>query len=293
MTIAVTGATGPFGRHAIDSLLERGVPAGQIVALGRDQAKLDDLGRLGVTTRRADYNDPASLRAALAGADRLLFVSGSEVGQRVPQHQAVVDAARETGVGLVVYTSAPKADSSDMKLAEEHLATERALIASGVPYVFLRNGWYIENYTAQLPVFLEHGLFGAAGDGLISVATRADLAEAAAAVLVSEGDDHHHRVYELGGQSFTLPVLAAEIARVSGRPVRYTDLSPDAYAKVLTDAGLPDPAPAILADSDRAASHGALYVEGNDLEKLLGRPVTPWAEVLRTALAELSQLGQG
>jgi NAD(P)H dehydrogenase (quinone) len=288
MTIAVTGATGPFGRHAIESLLDRGVPAGQIVALGRDQAKLDDLAGRGVTTRRADYNDPASLRAALAGADRLLFVSGSEVGQRVAQHQAVVDAAREAGVGLVVYTSAPKADRSDMKLAEEHLATERALIASGVPYVFLRNGWYIENYTAQLPVFLEHGLFGAAGDGLISVATRADLAEAAAAVLVSEDDGHHHRVYELGGQSFTLPVLAAEIARLSGRNVRYTDLSPDAYAKVLADAGLPDPAPAILADSDRAASHGALYVEGNDLETLLGRPVTPWAEVLRTALAELS-----
>ena len=286
MTIAVTGATGPFGRHAIESLLDRGVPADQIVAIGRDQAKLDQLRKLGVTVRRADYGDPGSLLAAFAGVDRLLFVSGSEVGQRIPQHQAVVDAAQEAGVGLVVYTSAPKADTSDMVLAEEHLATERALIASGVPYVFLRNGWYVENYTDRLPVFLEHGLIGAAGDGLISVATRADLAEAAAAVLT--GDGHQGRVYELGGQSFTLAVLAAEIARQSGRDVRYTDLAEDAYAKALEDAGLPAPAPAVLADSDRAASQGALYVKGNDLEQLLGRPVTPWPEVVRAALAKLA-----
>jgi NAD(P)H dehydrogenase (quinone) len=282
MTIAVTGATGPFGRHAIESLLDRGVPADQIVAIGRDQAKLDQLQELSVTTRRADYDDPASLRAAFAGVDRLLFVSGSEVGRRIPQHQAVIDAAQATGIGLVVYTSAPKADTSDMRLAEEHLATERALIASGVPYVFLRNGWYIENYTDRLPLFLEHGLIGAAGDGLISVATRADLAEAAAAALTAEG--HQGQVYELGGQSLTLPVLAAEIARQSGRDVRYTDLAEDAYAKALEGAGLPAPVAAILADSDRAASQGALYVEGNDLEQLLGRPVTPWTEVVRAAL---------
>jgi NAD(P)H dehydrogenase (quinone) len=286
MTIAVTGATGPFGRHAIESLLARGVPADQIIAIGRDQAKLDQLRELGVTLRVADYDDPDSLRTALAGVDRLLFVSGSDVGQRIPQHQAVVDAAQAAGVGLVVYTSAPKADTSDMRLAEEHRATERALIASGLPYVFLRNGWYIENYTDRLPVFLEHGLIGAAGDGLISVATRADLAEAAAAVLT--GDGHQGRVYELGGQSFTLPVLAAEISRQSGRDVRYTDLAEDAYAKALEGAGLPAPVAGILADSDRAASQGALYVEGNDLEKLLGRPVTPWPEVVRAALAALA-----
>lgn len=286
MTIAVTGATGKFGRHAIESLLDRGVPADQIVAIGRDQAKLDQLRDLGVTLRVADYDDPESLRAAFAGVDRLLFVSGSEVGRRIPQHQAVADAAREAGVGLVVYTSAPKAETSGMMLAEEHRATERALIASGVPYVFLRNGWYIENYTDRLPLFLEHGLIGAAGDGLISVATRADLAEAAAAVLT--GDGHQGRVYELGGQSFTLAVLAAEIARQSGRDVRYTDLAEAAYAKALADAGLPAPAPAVLADSDRAASQGALYVEGNELEQLLGRPVTPWPEVVRAALAKLA-----
>jgi NAD(P)H dehydrogenase (quinone) len=287
MTIAVTGASGPFGRHAIEVLLRRGIPADQIVAIVRDPAKAGDLRDRGVTVRRGDYSDPASLRAALAGVDRLLFVSGSEVGQRIAQHQAVADAAREAGVSLVAYTSSPKADTSDMVLAEEHRATEGALIASGVPYVFLRNGWYVENYTRQLPVILEHGLIGAAGDGRISAAARGDLAEAAA-VVVASGDGHQNRVYELGGPSFTLAELAAEIGRQSGRDVGYTALSEEAYAKALTDAGVPAEAAAVYADSDRAAAKGALYIEGDDLERLLGRPATPWPEVIRAALAELS-----
>ena len=230
-----------------------------------------------------------ALRAALAGVDRLLFVSGSEVGRRIPQHQAVVDAAGAAGVSLVAYTSSPKADTSDMILAEEHRATERALIASGMPYVFLRNGLYVENYTSRLPVVLEHGLIGAAGDGRISVATRADLAEAAAAVLAGEGHENH--VYELGGPAFTLAELAAETSRQSGRDVRYSNLSADGYAKALVDAALPAQAAAVYADIDRAAAQGALYIEGDDLERLLGRPATPWPGVLRAALAELGALG--
>src|SRR6202012_65853 len=101
MTIAVTGATGPFGRHAIESLLDRGVPADQIVAIGRVQAQLAQLQEVGAPTRRAADGAPAPLRAAFAGVDRLLFASGSEVGRRIPQHQAVIDAAQATGIGLV------------------------------------------------------------------------------------------------------------------------------------------------------------------------------------------------
>jgi NAD(P)H dehydrogenase (quinone) len=289
MTIVVTGATGELGGHAIKELLSRGTRRDQIVATGRDAAKLEALRQEGVTVRQADYDDPASLRAALDGATRLLFVSsGSEPGpKRVQQHQAVIDAAVAAGVSLIVYTSAPKADTSDMILAEDHAATERALAASGLSYVVLRNGWYIENYLRSVPGVLEHGLIGATGDGLVSAAARADYAAAAAIALTA--DDHEKRVYELGGTAFTLPVLAAEISRLSGREVTYTDLSPDDYAAALASVGLPAPFAAILADSDRAAAKGALYVEGNDLETLLGRPVTPLAEVLREALAPYTE----
>jgi len=283
MSITVTGATGPFGRLAIEALLRRGVPAGQITAVGRDVTKIAGLSGRGVTARRADYDDPASLRAAFAGADRLLFVSGSQLGRRVRQHQAVIRAAAQAGVGLVAYTSAPKAGTSDMMLAAEHRATEQALTGSGLPWVFLRNGWYLENYTAMLPAILAHGLFGAAGDGLISGAARADLAEAAAAVIADEAPPN--TVYELGGTPFTLSELAAEISRVSGREVHYTDLSQDAYASMLIAAGVPEPIAAALADTQRAAAQGALFIEADDLPRLLGRPATPVAEVIGAALS--------
>jgi NAD(P)H dehydrogenase (quinone) len=277
MTIVVTGATGHLGRLAVKSLLARGVPAADIVGLGR---QVDRIADLGIAVRQVSYDDPAALRAAFTGADRLLFISGSEVGKRLTQHTAVVEAAREAGVGLVVYTSAPKADTSDMKLVAEHLATERLLAGSGLPHVILRNGWYIENYNVGQA--LAHGLFGAAGDGRISGATRADLAEAAAAAAV--GDGHTGRVYELGGEPFTMTELAAEISRQSGRTVTYTDLTPEKYAEFLVGAGLPGPYAEILADSDRAAANGALEVSTTDLERLLGRPVTPLATAIRAAL---------
>jgi NAD(P)H dehydrogenase (quinone) len=278
MTIVVTGATGHLGRLAIESLLAKGVPAADIVGIGRQTDKIADLG---ITTKKIAYEDGDALRAAFTGADRVLFISASEVGRRLPQHAAIVSAAKEAGVGLIVYTSAPKADTSDMKLAQEHLATERLIADSGLPHVILRNGWYIENYSVEQA--LAHGLFGAAGDGRISGATRADLAEAAASVLVGEG--HAGKVYELGGEPFTMAQLAAEISRQSGKTVTYTDLSPEEYAELLVGAGLPAPFAEILADSDRAAAAGALEVPRTDLEDLLGRPVTPLSTAIHAALS--------
>lgn len=276
MTIAVTGATGPFGRHAVETLLRRGVPADQIVATGRRIEKIEDLG---VRAERADYRNPEELRAAFEGVERILFVSGSEAGRRIPQHRNVIEAARAVGAGLVAYTSIVRADTSDLMLAAEHRETERMIRDSGVPYVFLRNSWYLENYDFRTAA--DHGLVGAAGGGRISAALRADYAEAAAAaVLAGEAN----RIYELGGPGFTLAELAAEIGRVAGRDVAYTDLSPEAYAEYLVGVGLPEAAAAVVADGDRGAAQGALEVTGDDLETLLGRPATPLADVIRAAL---------
>ncbi|MFB9237579.1 SDR family oxidoreductase [Plantactinospora siamensis] len=282
MSIVVTGATGHLGRLIVESLLRRGVPAGQIVALGRDVNRLADLADRGLVVRTADYDDLDSLRAAFAGAQKLMFVSGSEVGQRVRQHGNVITAAREAGVGLVVYTSIAHADTSDLQMAAEHQATERQLRDSGLPHVLLRNSWYLENYTAQLPTYLAHGVAGAAGDGRVSAAARADYAEAAAEVLTTDG--HAGRAYELGGEAFTMTELAAEVARQTGQDVRYTDLPVDRYTELLVAAGLPEPYAAALADADRGLARGALYVPVDDLEKLIGRRPTSLADAVRAAV---------
>ena len=285
MSLVVTGATGHLGRLTVEALLRRGVPAAEIVATGRRTDSLDDLAARGVTVRRADFDDPASLPSAFAGAERLLLVSGSEVGSRLPQHAAAVEAAARAGVGLLAYTSIAHADRSSLLLARDHRETEELLARSGVPHVLLRNSWYTENYTAQLPVYLEHGIAGAAGDGRISAAPRADYAEAAAVVLT--GDGHTGATYELGGVGFTMTELARAVAGATDRQVTYTDLPVEQYAQVLVDAGLPAAAAAVLADGDRGAADGELLVDPADLATLLGRPATPLADAVATAVAAL------
>ncbi|MQY30088.1 SDR family oxidoreductase [Nocardia aurantia] len=283
MTVAVTGASGQLGRLVVESLLRRG--AGPIVAIVRDPGKVADLAERGVEVRQGDYDDVESLDRALAGVRRLLLVSGSEPGKRIPQHTNVIRAAERAGVELVAYTGILRAAENPMLLAAEHRATEEALAASSVPHVFLRNGWYWENYLRGLEPALQGGvLYGAAGDGRVAAATRADFAEAAAVVLSEDG--HAGAVYELGGdEHLTLTELAAVISEVSGKTVRYQDLSTEEYAEALEKNGVPAGFAQILADSDAGLRNGWLDDATGDLHKLIGRPSAPVADVFRDALA--------
>jgi NAD(P)H dehydrogenase (quinone) len=286
MSVVITGATGHLGRLVIEHLLGQGVPARDIVAAGRATTKIKDLADRGVTVRVIDYDDPATLRDTFQRADNVLLISGSEVGQRARQHRNAIDAASEAGVALVAYTSIANAAAATMRLAEEHQATETALRASGLPYALLRNSWYTENYTDQLPAILQHGaVTGSAGQGRVSAATRADYAAAAAAVLTSD-DPRPGRVYELGGdQAFTLAELAAEISARTGRDIPYRDLAAEQYQHVLTDAGLPEAAAAIVADADRGLARGELFVDSTDMRQLIGRPTTTLRQAITAALA--------
>ncbi|MGP4006955.1 SDR family oxidoreductase [Streptomyces sp. 4N124] len=287
MSLIVTGATGQLGRLTVESLLEQGVPAGDIVATGRRLDQLKSLGDRGVQVRHADYADPASLRTAFQGAQRVLLVSGSEPGARVQQHRNVIEAARDAGASLVAYTSIVNAATTSMRLAEDHQATEALLRGSGVPFTFLRNSWYFENYTAYLSVFLEHGaVFGSAGEGRVSAATRADYAAAAAAVLT--GDGHEGRAYELGGdEPFTLAELAAEITAQAGTQVAYTDLPQAEHARALAGTGMPQLVADILADADQGLRRGELHTASGDLAGLIGRPATRLSQAIATTLRGL------
>lgn len=281
--IAITGATGQLGRLVVAQLLDR-VPAADIVAAVRSPAKAADLAARGIEVRLADYDDPDTLATALQGIDKLLLISSSELGRRARQHGNVIAAAVRAGVDLIAYTSVLHADDSPLGLAEEHRQTEAALAASNVPYVLLRNGWYMENYAAAIPAALEHGaVIGSAGDGRISAAPREDFAAAAAAVLTRDGQAG--RTYELAGDdAFTLTELADEIARQSGRPVAYRNLSQADHAAALIDAGLPEPVAGLLADSDAGVAQGALYDDGQALSRLIGRRTTPLAALVSRTL---------
>ncbi len=278
--IAITGATGQLGQHVIETLLKT-VPASQIVAIVRNPAKATALSQQGITVRQADYSDEAAFTTALQGIDKLLLISSSEVGQRAPQHRNVINAAKAAHVKFIAYTSLLHADRSPLGLADEHVATEKMLAQSGIAYALLRNGWYTENYLASAPVALEHGVFiGAAGEGKIASATRADYAAAAARVISEDG--HAGKIYELAGDAgWTLSQLAAELAKQSGKKVVYQNLSEDDFAAALKGVGLPAGLADMLADSDVGASKGGLFDDSHTLSKLIGRPTTSLADSVK------------
>jgi NAD(P)H dehydrogenase (quinone) len=283
MMYAITGANGQLGRLVIDVLLKT-VPAYRIVAGVRNPAKARDLADRGVIVREADYDRPDTLPTALAGVDKLLLISSTDVSGRLPKHRAVIEAAQRAGVSLIAYTSMLHADTSPARLAVEHRQTEEVIATSGLPAVILRNGWYTENHLLALPAALEHGAFvGAAGVGRFSSAARKDYAEAAAVALTADG--HAGKTYELAAdQAFTLAELAAEVSRQSGKSVVYSDLSQAAFEGVLTGAGLSADLAALLADADAAAARGALFDDGGALGRLIGRPTTPLASLVASAL---------
>lgn len=280
MKIGVTGATGQLGCLVVEKLKQK-VAAENIVALVRTPEKAADLG---VEARAFDYSKPESLVASLKGIDKLLLISSNEIGQRLPQHLAVIEAAKKAGVKHLIYTSILHADTSTLGLAGEHLATEVALKASGLVYTILRNGWYTENYTGSAKGAVGAGAFmGCAGEGNIASAARIDFAEAAAVVMA--GDGHENKVYELAGdEAYTLTELAAEISLQTGKTIPYNNLTETKYADILKSFGLPEGLAHMLADSDTGASKGGLFDDSKQLSVLIGRPTTALAKVLANAL---------
>ena len=287
MTIGIAGASGLLGRLVVEKLKAK-VPPADIFALVRTPARVADLG---VSVREADYTNPETLDRALAGIDTVLLISSSELGQRrAAQHHNVIEAAKRTGIQRIVYTSLLHADTSPLTLADGHRGTEAELRESGIPFTLLRNGWYTENYTASVPGALAGGAFlGSAGKGKISSALRVDYAEAAVAVLTSDG--HIGRIYELAGdEAYSLSDLAAEISRQAGKTIPYRNLPEVEYAAALIALGLPEPLAQAYAGYDVGASQGALFDDGRQLSALIGRPTTPLATAVAGALKQVDQL---
>lgn len=281
--IAITGANGKLGRHVIQKLLTKVKPS-ELVVTVRDPEKAKDFKSLGITIRVADYNNPETLNTAFQGVTKLLLISSSEVGARLTQHKAVIEAAQKQNVKHIFYTSILCADTSTLALAEEHLATEKEILKSGLKYTFLRNGWYLENHTENLTPALQHlAILAASGDGRFSSASRADYAEAAVATLTQAG--HENKIYELAGDlSFTVNDLAKEVSAQTGKSIVFNNLPANEYEKLLISFGLPEGFARILVDSDLKAQQGQLESASKDLSRLIGKETTSLKQAVQSAL---------
>ncbi|WP_134322421.1 SDR family oxidoreductase [Cumulibacter soli] len=284
MTILITAASGQLGGLVVDAILDRGVAPERVIATARDTAKLSHFSDRGVRTAPLDYDDPATIAAALDGVESVLLVSSNAVGGRVDGHRNVITAAKDAGVSKLVYTSAPNATTADFVMAPDHKATEEAITSSGVPAVILRNNWYTENYIDTVRQAAQTStIVASAGDGRVASASRADFAAAAATVLIEDG--HLGQVYELAGDvAWNFTELADAASQLLGREVTYSALSYDEHVQSLQEAGLDDGTANFVAAIDDGIRRGVLAGTDGTLARLIGRPTTPLIEGLRTAL---------
>ena len=280
-TLLVTGASGHLGRLVLDALLASGAAPAGIIATTRDTAKLADYAAKGITVRAADFDNPASLDAAFAGANKVLIISTDvldQPGKRLAQHKTAVAAAAKAGTQHILYTSIPQPDDSLVTFAPDHLGTEEAIKATGIPYTILRDGWYAENLFMSLPHALETGSwYTSTGEGKIAHITRADTAAAIAGALLKAGDES--RIYTLTGtKSRTAEEIAAVVSAATGKPLKVVHVTDAQLAEGLKAAGLPDVIIPTIVSFDANTREGKIAAVTGDAEALSGRKPTSFED---------------
>lgn len=282
MTIAIIGATGNFGSDTVEALLERGVEASEILALGRNSDRLQELADRGLRTATIDLTDEAATAATLEGVEKLLLISVGGPGEGLAPRTTAANAAAAAGVGHLVYTSALGAPTTSFVLAAEHKATEEVITASGVPATFLRNGWYTDNLQQDFDTARDRGaIANSVADGRLATAPRREFAEAAAVVLTTA--DHQGAAYELSGDTAWYYTEFAQTAqKVLGASVRYDALTPEQEREMLLEAGLDEATVDFLAVMNEGMRSNTQALTTGDLAQLLGRPTTPLIETLKT-----------
>lgn len=285
MKILVTGATGNLGGKIVEFLATK-IEAANIIAgtTNPTSEKAQALVAEGFEVRKTDFEDQTSLVAAFTGVDKVFIVSTFGDEEASARQQAnIVAAAKETGVAQIVYSSAPKADVSDFFLAGPHRVRENIIKESGIPYVFVRNNWYVENELGTVQASLNGAPWvTSAGEGLVGWVYRADLAEATANVLATDG--HDNKVYELGGENLTQADFVAALNEVTGKDIQVMPVDDAAFGEMLK-GNVPDSFVQMLVMTQMSIREGKLVNDSSDLETLLGRKPTTVKEALQQLLA--------
>ena len=290
--IFVTGAAGHLGQAVIHHLLEtEKVPASSVIAGSRDTSKLADLAGKGVEVRAVDFDKPEEMADAFAGVDKLLIISTDSVGsgERLNQHKRAVAAAAKAGVGRIFYTSLPSPETSLVSFAGDHLGTEEAIKATGIPFTILRNCWYMENLLMALPQALAGGTwYTSSGEGRIAYIARDDIARATAAALMSDNTTDNVTLTLAGTESFTVEEVAAKVSAVTGKPLAVMQLTDEQLAGGMKGAGVPEAIIPMLVSFDASTREGDLATTTDAFKQLTGRKPQTLGDFLEANKAALA-----
>lgn len=285
MKTVVTGASGQFGRSVTDLLLETRNPD-DLILLSRSPEKLSSYAQRGCIVRKGDFDDPGELTSAFAGGDKLMMISGTRVGKRIPQHGGAINAAKDAGIRHIVYTSFIGAGDPDneSEVVKDHRGTEELLKASGLAWTALRDAQYADAVTDVMAfTMVQNGVMvSVAGDGQMPFVWRDDCVASAVAVLNGEG--HENRAYEITGPELvSFREVGQLIGEFTGQEVALKLTDADGLYAMFDAIGVPrqpieNPPPGEIPwNSDDMVSFEVAVRDGrfahvsSDVERLTGR----------------------
>lgn len=268
MKILVTGATGKLGNLVIENLLEL-TSAESLAVSVRDVNKAIQLKEKGIDVRYGDFDKIESLKEAFKDIDKLLIISTDGDNEtRIRQHKTAVEAAKICGVKLIAYTSVGNAEYSTLPLAIVHKETEQFIKDTGIPYVFLRNNWYLENESNSFKEAINTGNWtNSIGNAKVAWSPRKDYAKACAKVLTSQG--HENKIYELSRKAITTKELIKILEKVLNKDITINNVELLSYSEILKSNGLPEPLINFIISLQESIKNNSLDIESNDFEELL------------------------
>ena len=283
--ILVTGATGQLGSQIVENLLAT-IPSSEIAVLVREEEKAKQLKEKGVQIRIGDYHQKESLVLAFQNVEKLILISSSDFNNRIGQHKNAIDAAKQAGVKHILYTGVSINDIQTSPLRgflEDHYQTEDYIKQNGFTYTMLQHSLYSD----VIPMFigeqvLDTGVFFPAGEGRVAYASRTDLAEAIAKIVVSDAYDN--KILPLTNiENYSYADVAKILTEISGKEVAYVSPTPEVYEETLNEFHLPEPIIQMSLGFAAGIKNNDFDTTFPNLETILGRKPQTLKEYLKSA----------
>lgn len=272
MTVLVAGATGTTGSAVVTELVAAGVP---VRASTRSADRLGELARPGVDAVVAGYDDPAALRAALAGVTAA-YVAVPTTPEQPAQVGTLARLAAEAGAHVVLLSTLGAAAGSPLRFARAHAAAEAAVEAAGPSWTFLRPTGFMQNDLAWAQQVPGGTVAGPVMDAAWSIVDARDVGAVAAAALRDPPRYAGRRLAVTGPAARSPRDRVAALGAVLHRELAAVDLPIPVALDRLRGWGVPEWQVGGLGELYELYASGAAVAVLPDAAEVLGRPGRSW-----------------